>query len=402
MNTAGVGLNKVLINKKLLVFLFIVVFFAYVFHNSLVERNFFVNEIFSLIGLLFFISFRQNKWRISVHKNIIEILVYLFILNCIVYLIFSIPFATNLYYYLRNSVIFYSVFAYFLGYYIIDGFLEIHKYFKRVVKFSILSSIFFEIHRLLGYFGGSIALAFSFQRITLFSGILLIIFNIIYARNFEQSTALAIAFFLFYALIFRSFRVFKFLVVSGIVILLSLILYFSPALKHYKDPPYRLYGNTTAVIQAEPLFLIDPNSAFRFIIYYRLLVEDFPGNIIGKGFGTPLLEYEPGMNTADSRGDDEHDAHVTGAHSTFITVFSRLGIMSLIIFILLYYNFFKEYFKYFKYYNNKGYLLFFIAFISISIIGIFNLVLETPIFASMYWLILGFVSKIIDERKREI
>ena len=393
--------NKIILNKKFLIILFVLAFFPYVFHNSLVERRLFVNEIFSLTGLLFFITLKRSKWNLIVNKNIIEVLVIFFLLNCIIYLFLSIPFATNIYYYLRNSVIFYSVFSFFLGYYIFDGFVEIHKYFRRVIKYSVFSFIFFEIHRLLGYFGGSIALAFSFKKITLLSGALLILFNIIYTRNFEQSTALAIGFFLFYALIFRSFRFFKFLVISGIVILLSLILYLSPALKQYKYPPYRLYGNTTAVIQAEPLFLIDPNSAFRFILYYRLLIEDFPGNIIGKGFGTPLFKYEPGMNTADSRGDDEHDAHVTGAHSTFITIFSRLGIMSLIIFILLYYNFFKEYFKYFKYYNNKGYLLFFIAFISISIIGIFNLVLETPIFASMYWLILGFVSKSIDERKKE-
>jgi hypothetical protein len=255
---------------------------------------------------------------------------------------------------------------------------------------------------LLGYFGGSVALGLSFGKITFISGLLLVLFNYIYSLKFNQSTALVVAVAIAFFLLVRSYKIFKYLVITGSVAFISLLIYLSPVLEHYKDPPEIVYGNNFAVMKAMPILAVDPSIAFRLIIYYRLVIEEFPSNIIGKGFGTPLFPYQPGVSTVRADGDDEYVSHVTGAHNTYITLFSRLGIGFALIFILMYRSIFREFFIYFKYYNRQRLIFIFMAFLSLSIIGLFNLVLESPIFASMYWILLGFISKAITLRIREM
>jgi hypothetical protein len=59
----------------------------------------------------------------------------------------------------------------------------------------------------------------------------------------------------------------------------------------------------------------------------------------------------------------------------------------------------KDYFKNKAYYIRNNSILLFWSFLAISMIALFNPVLETPIFSSAYWMILGFVAAAIERRK---
>jgi O-antigen ligase len=167
----------------------------------------------------------------------------------------------------------------------------------------------------------------------------------------------------------------------------------------YKDGEYHLFGNVQKVYADNLVLQIDYNSSWRAILWYRSLVEKFPENLLGIGFGTPILEYKEKRNSADSDYDDEHDAHVIGMHNTYITLFVRLGIFYLFIIILIFNCVFKEFYRYRNYYFQVNQIRIFLFFFSVAIIGLFNLIKESPIGASLFWVSLGFVAKAIENRK---
>jgi hypothetical protein len=225
--------------------------------------------------------------------------------------------------------------------------------------------------------------------------------NILYAFTFDSLTVLAITVIFIFILVVRNFVLFSIACVLGLGTFVFILIYFSSAIELYKQGPYTLFGNVNLVMLQHPLLLIDGNSTWRLVFWYRMIVENFPMNLIGIGFGTPLIDYEPGLTTVSGGNTDEHDAHVIGAHNTYLTVAVRLGVLFLLFVLLVYAKVFKEYYNHFKYYTSRGYFIYFWAFFAISIIGLFNLTLESPIYASLYWVLLGFVARVIEIRKNE-
>jgi hypothetical protein len=66
---------------------------------------------------------------------------------------------------------------------------------------------------------------------------------------------------------------------------------------------------------------------------------------------------------------------------------------------MIYYHIFKEYFNYKTFYVNNNTSLLFYSFLAVTFTALFNPVLESPIYASSYWIILGFLSKAINMRE---
>ncbi|HYC30440.1 MAG TPA: hypothetical protein VEB42_16510, partial [Chitinophagaceae bacterium] len=91
--------------------------------------------------------------------------------------------------------------------------------------------------------------------------------------------------------------------------------------------------------------------------------------------------------------------YVLGGHNSYIYLFARLGIVYLLITVYIYGTVFKEYFHHKKYYLANNQALVFWSFFTMSIIALFNPALETPIYASAYWMLLGFTARAIYNRK---
>jgi hypothetical protein len=91
--------------------------------------------------------------------------------------------------------------------------------------------------------------------------------------------------------------------------------------------------------------------------------------------------------------------YVLGAHNSFVYLFGRLGILYVLIIANVYRCIFKEYFYYKRYYYSNNQIMLFWSFLAITGIALFNPTLESPIYASAYWLILGFTARAIHQRK---
>jgi len=91
-----------------------------------------------------------------------------------------------------------------------------------------------------------------------------------------------------------------------------------------------------------------------------------------------------------------------GAHNSFIYLFGRFGIIYLLLIVSVYITLFKDYFYHKQYYYNNNQILIFWSFFVVTVIALFNPALESPLFASAYWLLLGFAARCIYNRNQLI
>ena len=136
-------------------------------------------------------------------------------------------------------------------------------------------------------------------------------------------------------------------------------------------------------------------SIHRLVIWNEILVDNFPANLVGIGFGTPMLKAFP----IDDYSKLAILPYVMGGHNSFIYLFGRLGIPFLVLITLIYITVFKEYFYHKQYYYSTNQILIFWSFFAITVMAHFNPILESPLFASGYWMLLGFIARCIYNRK---
>jgi len=356
------------------------------------EKKLLFNEALSAAGL-FLLAYRRFKFG----TDILSLCVILLVGWGIVHMIVSIPRADSIYYYMRNLVIIYSIFTFFIGYY----------------AFPYLRSFVGKFYRLLQIYVGLFLIApvskFLFERFgmsTLFPALiknsskrwllpLLILINLIYSVTYSSLTAMIIAFFYLVLLAVPGYRFFKQSVLVFLFVFAIVFAFLTPNLSliavNYS------YENNDAiwqVIRSHPLLSIDGNSTWRLVLWKQIIVDQFPANIFGLGFGTPMLTYFP----IEDFTKVPSLPYIIGAHNSFVYLFGRLGIVYVIITIIMYRQIFKEYF-YFKtyYYQSKGILIFW-SFFAISLVASFNPTLESPVFSGVYWFFLGLLARTINQR----
>jgi hypothetical protein len=290
------------------------------------------------------------------------------------------------------------MFSFFIGFFClhylggfvkaIRGFLRYYVGFLLVVP---LSKFLFERYGMATIFpvllkGGEKKMALPF----------LICMNILYAITYSSSTSFMLSMFYFLLLISAGYRFFKQTMVIIILLFFGFFLSILPNLSLIQIN-YSIYNEAAiqSVMSSNKILGLDPNNTWRLILWKQFLIDLFPTNILGIGFGTPAIRYFPvaDMNTVSSL------PYVLGAHNSFIYLFSRLGIFYLLCILPIYAKIFKEYFYYKQYYKNNNEIFIFYSFFAITIISAFNPTLETPIFAAGYWLILGFTVKSIYNRQ---
>jgi O-antigen ligase len=161
----------------------------------------------------------------------------------------------------------------------------------------------------------------------------------------------------------------------------------------YKTGYYNYFGNVHAIYDSHPALSIDINVTWRILLWFRYIVERFPENIIGIGFGTPMLDY-----IAERRshwtGNDEIHAHVSGAHNSYLTLLLRLGVIGFYAIVMISRKVFKDYFHARKLDKFKQYIPYYFVWIGMFSLIVFNLGLESPLRAGLFWVATGFVAKI--------
>jgi hypothetical protein len=358
------------------------------------EKRFFFNEILAGIGFLLLMAkgFRIGNDKVSIA------MITLIGWGC-VHAVVSLVRMDTLYFYLRNMVILYSMMAFFIGFYLLKYLGPFIKKIRTLLRAFIGLFIFIPLPRtIFERFGVAMLFPALFRNAAAkWVGMLLIIINIIYGISYDSFTAFLIA--MFFALLFISpgYKFFIQIAFCAFIVFVAMFIYLHPNLASisykfafYTDNP--IYH----VMRSHPLLKIDGNSTWRLVLWNQLLVDDFPGNLFGLGFGTPALKYYP----VEDYSKLHTLPYVLGGHNSYVYLFARLGIVYLLATLYIYIVVFKEYFYHKAYYFANNQVLIFWSFFSMSIIALFNPALETPIYASAYWMLLGFTAKAIHDRKK--
>lgn len=357
------------------------------------EKYLFFNELLSISGFCILAAHRFKIGRDSISKIVLALL-----LLGIFHAIVSIFRMDTIYYYLRNSVILYSMFTYFIGYY---G----YKYFAPSVKkiqtsFRIYYTIFLlkpAANVFFDRFSISTSLPLLFKRHRGFYTVLLVsFFTLIHSIDYESATSFVAAIFVLFLFLSPSYNFFRQVVILGFLIFTVFFIYFAPnfALIHTSDNALNDYLAINRITSSHYLLGLDENSTWRLVLWYQYIVDRFPGNLLGYGFGTPVVFHFPILDI-DKLATLPY---VIGAHNTFVTLFCRLGILFVINIILLYTIVFKEYFYFRRHYEKTYDIFIFYSFFAFFILCFFNPALETPLHSGGYWLILGLLSGAIKNR----
>lgn len=368
--------------------------FLYLAAPYFFEKKLFLNEVLAGLGFVLLMGSSHRKFM----KTPVMISVLLLLGVGIVHALISAFRADGLYYYLRNLVILYSIFSFFVGYYLFSYLPSFLRTFRSLISTYVLGLLFVPVPGLV-YDRFSMAIAFPFFGRAVAPKLVLpviIVLSVIYSQVHESSTSLAIVAFFLLIWIFKSYRFFMVTIVVALVSLAALFIYLLPYLG--MNPNVYSYYNTVGIwelISRHPLLGVDPNSTWRLVLWKQLLVDLFPENLLGIGFGTPALRYFP----IEDYTKLDTLPYVIGAHNSFIYLFTRLGLPYVFIVVYLYASVFKEYYYNRAFYRQSYGVIYFYGFFAVSVIAFFNPVLETPIYASAYYILLGFLARQIEQKR---
>jgi hypothetical protein len=382
-----------MIRKTTIAYFIFTIAVCYIITPWFFERNFFFNEILAITGLLV-LAYKRFK----IGNDTISICMVLLLTWSGLHLITSISRQESIYYYFRNSVIAYSMLAFFIGFYLLKYLSNYLSAIRRVLRYYIGFFLFIKAPTLLfERYGVSALFPALFKNARYrFLPMALIIMNIIYGFTYDSATAFAIAFFLFLIFISPGYKFFTQTIIIMLIAIVILFLYLQPDLARIKNQ-FNTKNNKaiSEVMHSNPLLAIDGNTTWRLVIWEQIVVEKFPSNLFGIGFGTPMLKYYP----IEDYKKLSALPYVMGGHNSFVYLFGRLGIIFLLLIIPVFITVFGEYFynKQFYYANNQ--VLIFWSFFIITVMALFNPILESPMFASAYWMLLGFTARCIYNRK---
>ncbi|HBE04563.1 MAG: hypothetical protein A2096_17900 [Spirochaetes bacterium GWF1_41_5] len=359
------------------------------------EHKFLFNEILSLSGLIIFIMRGMIFFR---RGEIIYNLMSLFFLYGVIVFYYSFLAQDNFIMYLRTGVIVYSMLVFYLAYYLPDLSGIFLRVFRPVLGLytaaaSVIKLPLFYFHQIITGIFTPFLIGKKFLKYSL---PLIMLFNIILFFTYSKIISVMTAAFFLLLFTVRTYRAFKKSVIIFFIAFAVMFIALAPGLNLINS-----IGGIDAVLRSSPVLQIDGSITWRLVFWYQIFVNQFPRNLHGLGFGTKVF---PHTNKISVPIWSRHEIlpYVFGAHNSFIYIFARMGIVSIIILIMLYSAVFREYFNHKKYYLQNGRIRFFYSFFIITIYTTFNVVLESPTHASLFWFLLGLVARAAQQRKNEI
>lgn len=382
-----------MMRKSTIAYIIFTIAVLYIISPWTFEKRLLFNELLAATGFLLLMA---KRFRIG--NDPVSIAVALLIGWGCIHAVISLARMDSLYFYLRNTVILYSMMAFFIGFYLLKYLGGFIKKIRAVLRAFIGLFLFIPLPRtLFERFGVAMLFPALFKNAAAkWVGLLLIVMNIIYGITYSSFTSVLAAMFFILLFISPGYKFFVQVMFCVFVGFTALFIYLHPNLSliSYKFAFYT-YNPIYNVMNSHPLLSIDGNSTWRLVLWNQLLVDDFPGNLFGLGFGTPVLKYYP----VEDYSKLDTLPYVLGGHNSYVYLFARLGIIYLLITIYIYGVVFKEYFYHRKYYLANNQALIFWSFFTMSLIALFNPALESPIYASAYWMLLGFTARAIYNRK---
>jgi len=370
----------------------------YALDPNIFERKLFLNEVFSFIGFFIFLKYFRLKQLDSISKLIFLLITYLLLFSLYSFIFLK----TDTYMFFRHSVLVYSIFSFFIGYHILS------RHFEELSRIGEKISILLFFNLLLGFmfFRASAVITIPFIFLNRFYSQNVLHYGIIASLIFasfyyEGATQLACLLGFIYLFIIPNFRVF---ILSSFVITALLIYAWIDIMSlmnsqvMYQDL-HTVFHNTA--------YDKDGNLLTRLLLWYQLIVEHFPNNLFGIGFGTQIYDINKIPTVAIRPWELKdynrliYDTYLLGGHNSFIYLFARAGIIPFFMLMSIYYFVFKNFYELREQLIQNKRVVFFYAFFMISISATLNVVLESPIHASLYWILLGTVAHSIIYTQKE-
>lgn len=372
-------IEKLILFKRNGIFSYIclILFFWYANNPDFLERKFFVNEFFSLSGFFLFLSnpilYKKDDY---LYNTVIAIL-------CIfsVYSFCSLLIFDNFYGYLRHTVLFYSIFSFFLG-------IRLYKRLSLIRKrdFIFLSALFPSNSFYRTSYAATLPLYFSkFQKTFNWKSLVTLIAIMIGVKIFYGGmTAAAITLLILSLnLIKDKWKLFITLFLIGLVVFF--LIYMKPYLSLILKPEIKL----DQLKEINYIFALDGNSTIRFFMWSYLFFEVFVKHPFGIGLGTTMLPKNYLWDDLRLWLFDPHIEYTIGAHNSFITILVRFGILGIIPFVVLYWKLIGDFIKDRERKENSNILFYYYSFFIITGCAMVNVVIESPIHSSLFWGILG-------------
>ena len=369
-------------------------FFLFVAHFIFnLEKYILLNEIFVLFGIFFLILNIKNYMKFKQDKVVFIVL----FLLCygFFYSFYSFFFLRdgNVYQFARTLVFWYSIFGFFVGIQFFRQVIEPNKD-RFLHKYSFLIG-FFDV------FLGGILSNFSLITILFYTRsrylLWIFVFIVLMAIYKGGSTSFLILLSLL-IFIFSKNKLFLLNVVFNKWIIF-ILLTFGFYILHYMYVEYNHFFNIGYVAFGDD---VDNNMIWRLMYWSYEFSENIINHpIFGIGFGTPLFD----INREDlsfiihNRPEDSVDLpYIHGTHNSFLYVLIRMGLVGFIPLLSIYFIIFYRVKKY-KLFNDNLVVSLLLSFIFISVAALFNVVLESGLYAGSYWIIVGMLYKSIEYKK---
>ena len=361
--------------RSVAIAIFLVYATSMIYPNA--ERFIYNNELFSALGLIILIHSKFKKPKLE--KELYGI--YFFIIYGVFELFISIQAIseTKAYLTLRTMPVWYSIFSFFLGVYCLKQFKtnSIIK-FRNKAKYFAWITLFITGFRLTPQVLFSI-IAGNYKKY--FLGFL-VVFCLIKGGS-TSYTALLIALAIYAMTNYPQLRKFIGIKTLALITLSAMVILYllTPYLANFLVVGYDGIGG-------------DNNATWRLMLWIYLFNEVFLHNpVFGIGFGTPLfhLADAPKFITADD--GSRFTEYTLGTHNSFFFISLRLGLIGLATTILIHCQLFARAIKALKINEDRKYNGVMLSLILACALfvnsALFNVVLESPLYAGNYWFTLG-------------
>lgn len=346
------------------------------------ERIIYINEIYSLFGFISFVYFR----KLEIHRPNINkphtILEY-FLIYLTVRFALSIPFYEgDLLPILRMSVIWYSIFSFYLGIQLAS---MVRGKSKKLFSIAYPLMVISPERLSMGLFS-ILSSGFRSNKIIL----MLIILGLLIQGTFHQvstpvfSALIVLIIYFTKKYLFSSNKLMPKKIVQFSILLSTTLLALLYVLNRsyyfeFVDAGYEYYG-----INA------DSNMYWRLNYWYYLISSTLQNDpIFGLGFARKLFDISNDdlwWLIIGGTGDNTVVEYILGPHNSLIYIFARTGLIGFIIFV----TFLSSMFRILWIDGRIGLIS---AFVIINVSMLLNVILESPIWALNYWLIMGLIYK---------
>lgn len=398
---------------------FILAFLCYIFMQAIypnLERRYYWGELFTLCGIFFLLRLPYREEGYGKHL-VFLVLIWIFFFPVYGILISKL-FWNDVFdkiFLVRHAVFFYYSVFFFLAYkyspLLVKHLDRLTVPLLFIVPFITLFWGNFGVHPIYGFLLMAVSQHFPHKNRLYHCLLFYIFFTLVLNRDGGTAKFLLLGFLSFFALNFAAPLWKKHLPPLARRLLiyflgLSMAFLFFHALSKFCNltTQMALLGDSiTSLDETSRSLHTDLNGLWRPILWSHLYGR-FLKHPWGLGLGTPLFEtwldgfmflhlYRPGEN------------YVQGAHNSFITLFVRLGIPCIVLFSLLFYYSARLTLQVFSSLNFRpirtpeGRLLTgcFLSILFITINASFNVVMESPLNAGIFWFSFGLFARLFGD-----